>query len=147
MADPNKPKSWWTRLNEVLFPMPSSGLEEQMKGIERPEESRRHVRSYLEVPIIFQDKENWVNATTFDVSAQGLYVRTTHAPGVNTRLRAEFTLPNGHTVRCNLRVAWINDYKMAPVVINRPPGFGAEFEGIQPQDQTAISKAIESDVI
>src|SRR5574340_673481 len=39
MADPSKPKSWWTRLFEAWFPTLPAGLEEQMKGTERPQES------------------------------------------------------------------------------------------------------------
>jgi hypothetical protein len=147
MTQKKKSGNWLKRIFDRLFPEPGMDPVLERLMARPPKESRRHVRSYLEVPIVFQSGGEGVEATTFDISPQGLYVRTTCFPQVGARLLAEFGLPSGHRIHCLLLVVWINDYNALKVIINRPPGFGAAFEEIRPQDQEAISKAIASSSI
>ncbi len=81
-------------------------------------ENRRVVRSYLEAPLQFTLGSETVNATTFDISEQGLYVRTTRLPKVGMPVKAEFTLPGERKVVCSLKVVWVNDYSSTALVIN-----------------------------
>lgn len=119
-------------------------------GEKKPEvfqENRYSVRSYLEVPIVIELGNTPINARTFDISSQGLYVRTTSLPPAGNRLNARFILPDGHTIACKLRVVWVNDYSSTSVVINRPPGFGAEFAEISEKDRSLLVESIEKKLI
>jgi hypothetical protein len=147
MTQKKKSGNWLKRVFDGLFPEPDVDPVPGRLVVAPPKESRRQVRSYLEVPIVFQSGGEGVEATTFDISPQGLYVRTTRLPKVGARLPAEFVLPSGHRIHCHLLVAWINDYNALKVIINRPPGFGAALEEIRLEDQEAISRAIASSSI
>lgn len=110
-------------------------------------EFRTTVRSYLEVPIVVEAEKGSYDATTLDISDQGLFVRTTQLPTPGVSMKARFSLPNSHSISCTLRAVWINDYNSSSVVINRPPGFGAVFTEIQDEDRKAIHEAIKLNLI
>ena len=96
---------------------------------------------------MFECERESVDARTFDISEQGLYVRSTRHPKVGDQFRAQFSLPGGNPITCELRVVWINDYNLPAALFNRPPGFGAIFSRISEDDQRAIALAIEKKLI
>lgn len=104
--------------------------------------NRQLVRSFLEEPIELEVENEVLEATTFGISTDGLYVRTMHLL-LGSKFTARFSLPNGHPIACEMQVMWINDYHSTPVIPNRPPGFGAVFIGIREEDQKAINEAIQ----
>ena len=110
-------------------------------------ENRRVVRSYLEVPIVFHGSKGMVEATSFDISTQGLFVRTTQLPEPGVRLKVNLTLSVDHVIACTLQVVWVNDYNSSAVVINRPPGFGAIFTEITEGDRNLIQDAVNNHLI
>lgn len=57
-------------------------------------EFRRTVRSYLEVPIVVEAERGSYDATTFDISDQGLFVRTAQLPIPGVSMKTRFSLPN-----------------------------------------------------
>lgn len=128
----------------------AEALTRLLGGQKKPDgfqENRRTVRSFLEIPIVLEVGNTPVNATTFDISLQGLYVRSTSMPSAGTKFNARFILPDGHVIPCRLRVVWLNDYNSLSVVINRPPGFGAEFVEIAEEDRSLVLEAIEKKLI
>ncbi len=105
-------------------------------------EKRKCARSFLETPVMYELEGETVNARTFDISAGGLFIRTTQLPMEESYLGARLVLPTGRRISCILRVAWINDYNASALVINRPPGFGASFLEIGLDDRRAIAEAL-----
>jgi hypothetical protein len=120
---------------------------EQAKATVPVPENRQVVRSYREAPIVFHSPKGTLEATSFDISTQGLFVRTTQLPEPGVRLKAELTLSAGHVIPCTLQVVWVNDYNSSAVVINRPPGFGAIFTEIMEGDRNFIQDAVNNHLI
>jgi hypothetical protein len=117
------------------------------KEAEAIQENRKYVRSFLSVPILLDTGQETADATTFDISEHGLYVRTTHLLQPGASLKARFTLPNGKRISCVLQVVWTNDFNSPSVVLNRPPGFGAIFSEISDLDREAIRTAVQMNQI
>lgn len=135
----NGPLMWLKRIFERF--------SEQAKAVVPVPENRQAVRSYLEVPIVFHGSKGKVEATSFDINTQGLFVRTTQLPEPGVRRKAELTLPGGPVIACTLQVVWVNDYGSSAVVINRPPGFGAIFTEITEGDRSLIQDAVNNHLI
>jgi uncharacterized protein (TIGR02266 family) len=75
---------------------------------------------------------------TVNVSTGGVFVETAQPFAVGDPLETSFVLPGrGQRVRCQSRVAWVNEAER-PLAPSLPPGIGLQFFDISEDDRAAI---------
>lgn len=81
-----------------------------------------------------------------DLSAGGLYLRTTFPLEKNDLLEVSFSLPNsgrGLVISCKARVAWTN-FEAERRKPNYPSGVGLEFLNLSPEEKDRLTAFIET---
>jgi len=90
---------------------------------------RRAPRVLVDLEVDYASEENYLFAYITDISATGIFVRTTSPEQPGTHLNLRFAAPESPQIECEGEVIWINPYRPgAPD--NLHPGMGIRFVGI-----------------
>ena len=118
-------------------------------------ERRRAPRVLVDLEVDYASEENYLFAYITDISATGIFVRTTTPEAPGTHLNLRFALPENeggereigrtrHTedkIECEGEVIWVNPYRPgAPD--NLHPGMGIRFVGIDDELRTRLLELI-----
>jgi uncharacterized protein (TIGR02266 family) len=101
------------------------------RGVIVPNDDRRRApRVFVDLEVDYASEENYLFAYITDISATGIFVRTTSPEQPGTLLNLRFAAgPGGNGIECEGEVIWINPYRPgAPD--NLHPGMGIRFVGI-----------------
>jgi uncharacterized protein (TIGR02266 family) len=92
---------------------------------------RRAPRVFVHLEVDYASEDNYLFAYITDISATGIFVRTTTPEQPGTLLNLRFAAsPNSDAIECEGEVIWINPYRPgAPD--NLHPGMGIRFVGIE----------------
>ena len=89
-------------------------------------ERRRAPRVLVDLEVDYAMEENYLFAYIIDISATGIFVRTTNPEPPGTHLNLRFTPDDSGPIECEGEVIWINPYRPgAPD--NLHPGMGIRF--------------------
>jgi len=92
----------------------------------------------VHLPIHFGvQPQRQVQENSADLSTGGIFIAAHNIVPVGTLLNVEFSLPNGTTIKCSARVAWLNG-PMTRRDQLLPPGMGLEFLNMDDQGVNAI---------
>jgi uncharacterized protein (TIGR02266 family) len=92
-------------------------------------ERRRAPRVFVDLEVDYASEENYLFAYITDISATGIFVRTTTPEQPGTLLNLRFAAAPGDQIECEGEVIWVNPYRPgAPD--NLHPGMGIRFVGI-----------------
>jgi len=82
--------------------------------------------------------------SAFNLSAGGVYIKTSESFEIDTALHVEFVLPNRtKPINCPGRVAWINRPESSGQP-GLPPGMGVQFFGLDMESHEAVREFINS---
>ena len=89
-------------------------------------ERRRAPRVLVDLEVDYAMEENYLFAYITDISATGIFVRTTSPESPGTHLNLRFTPDDSGPIECEGEVIWINPFRPgAPD--NLHPGMGIRF--------------------
>src|SRR3954466_12104359 len=93
-------------------------------------ERRVAPRVFVDLQVDYASEENYLFAYITDISATGIFVRTTSPEQPGTLLNLRFAAgPTGGEIECEGEVIWVNPYRPgAPD--NLHPGMGIRFVGL-----------------
>ncbi|HEY0191307.1 MAG TPA: TIGR02266 family protein [Kofleriaceae bacterium] len=92
-------------------------------------ERRRAPRMLVDLEVDYASEENYLFAYITDISATGIFVRTTTPEAPGTHLNLRFAAERHRPLECEGEVIWVNPYRPgAPD--NLHPGMGIRFVGI-----------------
>jgi uncharacterized protein (TIGR02266 family) len=92
-------------------------------------ERRRAPRVLVDLEVDYAAEENYLFAYITDISATGIFVRTTTPEQPGTHLNLRFTPDDSGPIEVEGEVIWVNPYRPgAPD--NLHPGMGIRFEGL-----------------
>src|SRR4051794_37677363 len=94
-------------------------------------ERRRAPRVLVDLEVDYASEENYLFAYITDISATGIFVRTTtpEPPGTHLNLRFRPQDEGDAPVECEGEVIWINPFRPG-TMDNLHPGMGIRFVGI-----------------
>jgi uncharacterized protein (TIGR02266 family) len=109
------------------------------------DDRRRAPRVFLQLEVDYASEENYLFAYITDISATGIFVRTTspEQPGtlLNLRFAADASSPISSAIECEGEVIWVNPYRPgAPD--NLHPGMGIRFVGIDDELRNRLLELI-----
>jgi len=92
-------------------------------------ERRRAPRMLVDLEVDYASEENYLFAYITDISATGIFIRTTTPEAPGTQLNLRFSSENSGAIEVEGEVIWVNPYRPgAPD--NLHPGMGIRFVGI-----------------
>lgn len=92
-------------------------------------ERRRAPRVLVDVEVDYASEENYLFAYITDISATGIFVRTTTPEAPGTQLNLRFACPDPLPLEIEGEVIWVNPYRPG-TPDNLHPGMGIRFLGI-----------------
>lgn len=98
--------------------------------------SRRSARVALEADVGFQSESNFYTGFSEDLSDGGVFLATFNLLKLHSPVTVTFTLPDGHLVVAQGRVAWVREYNETTPDLS--PGMGVQFEGLSDADMKSI---------
>ncbi|HZJ66428.1 MAG TPA: TIGR02266 family protein [Kofleriaceae bacterium] len=99
----------------VVVPLPVSDAER-----------RRAPRMLVDLEVDYASEENYLFAYITDISATGIFIRTTTPEAPGTQLNLRFSSENAGAIEVEGEVIWVNPYRPgAPD--NLHPGMGIRF--------------------
>ena len=102
----------------VVVPLPVSDAER-----------RRAPRMLVDLEVDYASEENYLFAYITDISATGIFIRTTTPEAPGTQLNLRFSSENAGAIEVEGEVIWVNPYRPgAPD--NLHPGMGIRFLGL-----------------
>jgi uncharacterized protein (TIGR02266 family) len=94
------------------------------------DDRRRAPRVFVDLEVDYASEDNYLFAYITDISATGIFVRTTSPEQPGTLLNLRFAAgPDGESIECEGEVIWINPYRPG-TPDNLHPGMGIRFVGI-----------------
>jgi type IV pilus assembly protein PilZ len=117
---------------EPLDPMPT--LEE------RRDERRSHDRFDVEWAVDCVAEDTFLYASITNISAMGIFVKTTDPLAIGTRLVLSFAPPGYEPFKLEGEVAWINPLRDNGD--NPNPGIGVRFVNLLPDDRERIVEVV-----
>jgi len=92
-------------------------------------ERRRAPRMLVDLEVDYASEENYLFAYITDISATGIFIRTTTPEAPGTQLNLRFSSENSGAIEVEGEVIWVNPYRPgAPD--NLHPGMGIRFLGL-----------------
>lgn len=92
-------------------------------------ERRRAPRVLVDLEVDYASEDNYLFAYITDISATGIFVRTTSPEQPGTHLNLRFTPDDSGPIEVEGEVIWVNPFRPgAPD--NLHPGMGIRFEGL-----------------
>jgi uncharacterized protein (TIGR02266 family) len=92
-------------------------------------ERRRAPRVLVDLEVDYASEDNYLFAYITDISATGIFVRTTTPEQPGTHLNLRFAASEGAPIECEGEVIWINPYRPG-TPDNLHPGMGIRFVGL-----------------
>jgi len=112
-------------------------LSERRLGRER----RRHDRVFIDLEVNYKSEDNFLFAYIADISAMGIFVRTTAPEPSGTRLNLRFAPPGQGTIEVEGVVIWTNPFRPGdPDNIN--PGMGIQFIDLTDSQRELIMRLV-----
>ena len=99
----------------VVVPLPVSDAER-----------RRAPRMLVDLEVDYASEENYLFAYITDISATGIFVRTTTPEAPGTQLNLRFSSENAGAIEVEGEVIWVNPYRPG-TPDNLHPGMGIRF--------------------
>jgi uncharacterized protein (TIGR02266 family) len=91
---------------------------------------RRAPRVLVDLEVDYASEDNYLFAYITDISATGIFVRTTTPEGPGTHLNLRFAADDGlEPIECEGEVIWVNPYRPG-TPDNLHPGMGIRFVGL-----------------
>ncbi|HEV3190405.1 MAG TPA: TIGR02266 family protein [Polyangiaceae bacterium] len=106
----------------------------------RADERRSHDRFEVEWAVDCVADDTFLYAAISNISAMGIFVRTTDPASVGTRLMLAFEPPGYESFKLEGQVAWINAVR--PDGDNPNPGMGVRFVNLRPEDRERLVEVI-----
>lgn len=104
-------------------------------------ERRRHERVLVDLEVNYRSEDNFLFAYIADISAMGIFVRTTAPEPAGTRLNLRFAPPGQGSIEVEGVVIWTNPFRPGdPDNIN--PGMGIQFIELVPSQREAIMQLV-----
>ncbi len=89
-------------------------------------ERRRPPRVLVDLEVDYASEENYLFAYITDISATGIFVRTTSPEGPGTHLNLRFSSEHATHIEVEGEVIWVNPYRPG-IPDNLHPGMGIRF--------------------
>lgn len=121
----------------------AEAAKEAAKRERRLRQRRAHIRVPVNIEVDYKSDENFLFAYITDLSAMGIFVKTTkpHAPGARLTLR--FKPLGAPEFLVQGQVVWINSYRPGdPDSIN--PGMGIQFVDIDQDTQRRLTRLVKT---
>jgi type IV pilus assembly protein PilZ len=101
-----------------------------------PRDRRVHERVLVHIEVDYRCDDTFLFAYITDLSAVGIFIRTSlpHPPG--TRLNLHFSPPGSPPIDVEGEVVWTNPYR--PDAENLNPGMGVQFVDLTPQQRDEV---------
>ena len=118
-------------------------VREAAKRERRLRQRRAHMRVPVNIEVDYKSDDNFLFAYITDLSAMGIFVKTTkpHAPGARLTLR--FKPLGAPEFLVEGQVVWINSYRPGdPDSIN--PGMGIQFVDIDKDTQRRLTRLVKT---
>jgi type IV pilus assembly protein PilZ len=106
----------------------------------RADERRSYDRFDVEWAVDCVADDTFLYASISNISAMGIFVRTTDPASVGTRLMLTFEPPGYESFKLEGQVAWINAVR--PDGDNPNPGMGVRFVNLRPEDRERLVEVI-----
>jgi type IV pilus assembly protein PilZ len=106
----------------------------------RADERRVYDRFDVEWAVDCVADDTFLYASISNISAMGIFVRTTDPASVGTRLMLAFEPPGYESFKLEGQVAWINAVR--PDGDNLNPGMGVRFVNLRPEDRERLVEVI-----
>jgi type IV pilus assembly protein PilZ len=106
----------------------------------RADERRSYDRFDVEWAVDCVADDTFLYASISNISAMGIFVRTTDPASVGTRLMLAFEPPGYESFKLEGQVAWINAVR--PDGDNPNPGMGVRFVNLRPEDRERLVEVI-----
>jgi type IV pilus assembly protein PilZ len=106
----------------------------------RPDERRSFDRFDVEWAVDCIADDTFLYASITNISAMGIFVKTTDPLAVGTTLMLTFAPPGHKGFKLEGQVAWINPLR--PNGDNPNPGMGVRFVNLRPDDRERLVEAI-----
>jgi len=106
----------------------------------RRDERRSHDRFEVEWAVDCVADDTFLYASITNISAMGIFVKTTDPLALGTRLLMVFEPPGYESFKLEGEVAWINPVR--PNGDNPNPGMGLRFINLRPEDRERLVEVI-----
>jgi type IV pilus assembly protein PilZ len=106
----------------------------------RRDERRSHDRFDVEWAVDCVAEDTFLYASITNISAMGIFVKTTDPLAIGTRLVLSFAPPGYQPFKVEGEVAWINHLR--PDGDNPNPGIGVRFVNLGPDDRERLVEVI-----
>jgi len=123
----------------------------QAKGVTRPPrrattesglaERRRSVRVLVDLEVDYASEDNYLFAYITDISATGIFIRTTTPEAPGTHLNLRFCPPPGGSLELEGEVIWWNPYRPGQPD-NLHPGMGIRFLGLDSRQRARLVELV-----
>lgn len=104
------------------------------------DERRSHDRFDVEWAVDCVAEDTFLYASIANISAMGIFVRTTDPARVGTRLVLSFSPPGHEPFKLEGEVAWINAVRANGD--NPNPGMGVRFVNLQPEQRERLVEVV-----
>ncbi len=107
-------------------------------------ERRIHERILVQIEVDYRCDDNFLFAYITDISAMGIFIRTTQPEPPGTRLNLRFTPPGGaDPFEFEGEVIWINPHRPdAAEGENHNPGMGVQFVALAPDQRDQLIELV-----
>ncbi len=105
-----------------------------------PDERRSHDRFEVEWAVDCVADDTFLYASIANISAMGIFVKTTDPAAVGTRLVLSFEPPGYESFKLEGHVAWINAVRADGD--NPNPGMGVRFVNLQPDERERLVEVV-----
>jgi type IV pilus assembly protein PilZ len=119
---------------------PVVAAELEPDAVPRRDERRSHDRFDVEWAVDCIAEDTFLYASITNISAMGIFVKTTDPLAVGTRLVLAFAPPGYQPFKLEGEVAWINPLR--PNGDNPNPGIGVRFVNLLPDDRERLVEVI-----
>lgn len=105
------------------------------------DDRRRAPRVLVDLEVDYTSEDNYLFAYITDISATGIFVRTTNPEGPGTQLNLRFSTHDFGPLEIEGEVIWVNPYRPgAPD--NLHPGMGIRFAGLDDELRDRLIRLI-----
>ena len=119
---------------------PVVAAELEPDAVPRRDERRSHDRFDVEWAVDCIAEDTFLYASITNISAMGIFVKTTDPLAIGTRLVLAFAPPGYQPFKLEGEVAWINPLR--PNGDNPNPGIGVRFVNLLPDDRERLVEVI-----
>ena len=102
---------------------------------------RRAPRVLVDLEVDYASEDNYLFAYITDISATGIFVRTTTPEEPGTHLNLRFAADLEGPIECEGEVIWVNPYRPG-TPDNLHPGMGIRFVGLDDELRTRLLELI-----